>query len=109
MRVTIPVDEATIDALLPPAKPDGSRLGINYADQLLKLFKLTLPDGRKLSARRRGLRITIVIGDRSGEAILRRIEHGPDVRTILGQALAAAAHDAGAALIREPGAVHLEL
>jgi hypothetical protein len=103
------VDEAALDAFLPSARPDGSGVGVNYADQVLKLLKQTLPDGRKLSARRRGLRVTVVIGERSGEAIMRRIEHGPDVRTVFERALAAASQGAGAELTREPGAVHLDL
>jgi hypothetical protein len=109
MRVTVPVDEAVASGYLPPTRPDGSGLGVNYADHVLKLLKLTLPDGRKLSARRRGLKITIVIGDRAGEAIMRRLDHGPDVSTILAAALAEAAHGAGVALTRAPGAIHLDL
>jgi hypothetical protein len=109
MRVTIPVDEAVLDAFLPPTKADGSGIGVNYADQVLKLLKRTLPDGRKLSAKRRGLKITLVIGDRTGEAVMRRIEHGPDVRAIFERALAAAADAAGAEVTRETGAVHLDL
>lgn len=109
MRVTIPVDEAQADAHLPAAKPDGSGVGVNYADQVLKLFKQTLADGRKLTARRRGLKITISIGDKSGEAILRRIDHGPDEKTIFRNALEEAARNAGATLSFEPGAVHLDL
>lgn len=109
MKVTVPIDEAAVDAFLPPAKPDGSGVGVNYADQVLKLLKQTLPDGRKLSAKRRGLRITVVIGDRTGEAIMRRLEHGPEVRTIFERALISAVKDAGAELTREPGAVHLDV
>jgi hypothetical protein len=109
MRVTIAVDEALADGYLPQARPDGSGVGVNYADQVLKFLKQTLPDGRKLSARRRGLKITVVIGDRSGEAIMRRIEHGPDVKTIFRQALARAAQGAGAMLTVETGAVYLDL
>jgi hypothetical protein len=109
MRVTIAVDEALADGYLPQARPDGSGVGVNYADQVLKFLKQTLPDGRKLSAKRRGLKITVVIGDRSGEAIMRRIEHGPDVKVIFRKALIDAAHQAGAALIVDTGALHLDL
>ncbi len=109
MRTTIPVDESVLEGYLPAAKPDGSGIGVNYADQVLKLLKQTLPDGRKLSARRRGLKVTVVVGDRTGEAIMRRLEHGPDVRVIFEQALVAAAREAGADLTREPGAVHVDL
>jgi hypothetical protein len=109
MRVTIPTDDTTLDAYLPSAKPDGSGIGVNYADQLLKLLKQTLPDGRKLSAKRRGLKITIVLGDRTGEAIMRRLEHGPDTRVIFERALVEAARAAGAELTREHGSVHLDI
>ncbi len=109
MRVTIPVDETQADAHLPQAKPDGSGVGVNYADQILKPFKQTLPDGRKLTAKRRGLKITIAIGDKTGEAIMRRLDHGPDEKVIFRKALQAAAENAGAVLTYEPGAVHLEV
>ncbi len=109
MRVTIPVDEAALDAFLPPTKPDGSGIGVNYADQVLKLLKQTLPDGRKLAAKRRGLKITLTIGESAGEAVMRRLEHGPDPRTIFDRALIAAAKGAGATLCREPGAVHFDI
>ena len=109
MRVTIPLDERSLDGFLPGAKPDGSGIGVNYADQVLKHVKQTLADGRKLSARRRGLKVTVTIGERTGEAIMRRLEHGPDERAIFDHALVAAARGAGAELTREPGAVHLDL
>jgi hypothetical protein len=109
MRVTVTIDEAAAEAHLPPAKPDGSGVGVNYADQVLKPFKQTLPDGRKLTAKRRGLKITIAIGDRSGEAVMRRLDDGPDEKTIFRKALARAAAVAGAALTYEAGAIHLDL
>lgn len=109
MRITINVDEALVDGYLPGARPDDSGVGVNYADQVLKSFKLTLPDGRKLSARRRGLKITVTIGDAQGEALLRRIEHGTDVTKILREALAEAARNAGATLSFAAGSFHLDL
>ena len=109
MRVTIAVDEAQAESHLPEAKFDGSGVGINYADQILKPFKMTLPDGRKLLAKRRGLKITLTIGDKSGEAILRRLENGPDVKNIFRKALQEAAANAGASVVFEPNSVHLDL
>jgi hypothetical protein len=109
MRVTIPVDETQADQHLPDSKPDGSGIGINYADQVLKNFKLTLTDGRKMTAKRRGLKITLTIGDKQGEAIMRRMEHGPDVKTIFRKALEEAAQNAGAALVIEPNQIHLDI
>lgn len=108
MNATIAVDEALADGYLPGARPDDSGVGVNYADQVLKSFKLTLPDGRKLSARRRGLKITIAIGDAKGDGLLRRIEHGPDVKAILHAALVEAARNAGATLTAGPGSIYLE-
>ena len=109
MRVTIPVDDAQADQHLPEVKADGSGVGINYVDQILKNFKLTLSDGRKMMAKRRGLKITLTIGDKQGEAILRRMEHGPDVKTIFHKALTEAAENAGATLQIEPNQIHLEV
>ena len=109
MRVTIPVDEAQADSHLPEVKPDGSGAGINYADQILKNFKLTLTDGRKMMAKRRGLKITLTIGDRQGEAIMRRMENGPDVKNIFRKALEEAAQNAGATIVIEPNQIHLEV
>jgi len=105
----MPVDEALLDTYLPSAKPDGSGVGVNYADQVLKLLKQTLPDGRKLVAKRRGLRVSVMIGETTGTAIMRRIEHGPDARVIFERALRDAAREAGAEFSREPGALHLDL
>jgi hypothetical protein len=109
MRVTIPVDEAQADAYLPEAKPDGSGVGVNYADQIVKPFKQTLPDGRKMVLKRRGLKLTLAIGDKQGEAILRRLDHGPDVKVMFRKALEEASRNAGANVLFEPGAIHLDL
>jgi hypothetical protein len=109
MQVTIGFDQAKADATLRGEMPDGSGVGVNYVDVIVKASKLTLPDGRKLLLKRKGLKLTLAIGDRQGEALLRRIEHGPDVRAIIGQALEAAAAAAGARARLEPGAVHLDV
>jgi hypothetical protein len=84
-------------------------VGVNYADQILKPFKLTLEDGRKLFAKRKGLKITITVGDKQGEAILRRLDHGPDVKNIFQKALQEAAQNVGASVVFEPGQIHLDL
>jgi hypothetical protein len=109
MRVTIPVDEAQAETYLPGVKPDASGVGINYADQILKPFKQTLPDGRKFLAKRRGLKITMTIGDKVGEAILRRLDHGPDVKDMFRKALEEAARNAGATVVFEPNTIHIDL
>lgn len=109
MRVELPLDEAQAAAFLPEKKPDGSGVGINYVDALLKPVKLTLEDGRKLTFKRRGLKITLTIGDKSGEGLLRRLEHGPDVKDMLHAALQEAARNAGASIQFEAEGASLEI
>jgi hypothetical protein len=108
VRVRIEVDEAAAQQHLGSHLKDGSGIGINYADVILKPFKLTLDDGRKLLCKRRGLKLTLTIGDRTGEGLMRRLQHGPDEKRILREALKEAAEAAGATLGFEPGAVVIE-
>ena len=86
---------------LPENKPDGSGIGANYVDAFLKPLNCELEDELRLACKRRGLKITVSVGDRKGEAILRRIDHGPDVKAILHAALTEAFAQAGAKC--EPG------
>jgi nitrogen fixation protein len=109
MKITIPIDEAAADAYLPKNKLDGSGVGINYADAYLKPFKVTLEDGRKLLVKRRGIKITITIGEVKGEGLLRRLVHGPDPKVLLTEALKEAAAQAGVGIAIAPGAVELEV
>jgi len=66
-----------------------------------------LADGRTVKAKRRGLKITLIVGDAKGAGLMRRLEHGPDVRSILRQALLEAAADAGVQLEFEAGVIYL--
>jgi hypothetical protein len=93
---------------LPPEMPDASGAGVNYADALVRLLKVTLEDGRRVKARRRGLEIVLEVGDSRGSALLRRLENGPDIETIVHRALSDAAAAAGASLCIEEGAIWLE-
>lgn len=91
------------EKLLPDVKDDGSGIGINYADAYLKPFKKVLDDGRKVSCKRRGLELTLKVGDKTGKGLMRRLEHGPDVKTILSKALEDAASDAGVSFSVQDG------
>ena len=109
MKIQIaPVNEKA-EKLLPENKPDDSGVGINYTDAYLKSFKLTLDDGRKIKCKRRGLKLTLEIGDAKGEGLLRRLEHGPDVKAMLRKALEEAAAGVGARFSEEEGVLWLEL
>jgi hypothetical protein len=109
MRVRIADEPAGIDDLLPENREDNSGVGINYADAYLKAFKTTLEDGRKVLCKRRGLKVTLTVGERKGEGLMRRLEHGPDVKVILRHALEEAAAGVGADLVVEHGIIYLDL
>jgi hypothetical protein len=109
MRVTLGPENQEAEKLLPPARDDNSGVGINYADAYLKAIKITLEDGRRVLAKRRGLKITFSIGDRSGEGLLRRLDNGPDEKTIVHKALEEAVRHAGAGFIVEGGTMFLDL
>jgi hypothetical protein len=106
-RIVLGPENQDADKLLPETKDDGSGIGINYADAYLKPFKKILEDGRKISCTRRGLQLSLKIGDKTGKGLMRRLQHGPDVKMILREALNEAASDAGAVFAVEDGMMSL--
>ncbi len=108
MRIRIGDVNPKAEAQLPENEPDGSSVGVNYTDAYLKPIKLTLEDGRKLTATRRGLKVTLKLGTVSGDGLLRRIEHGPDAKNMLRQALEEAGEAIGAEIVEEDGVLYLE-
>lgn len=109
MKIEVGAVNEKAEKLLPENKPDDSGVGINYADAYLKSFKLTLEDGRKVKCKRRGLKITLEVGEAKGEGLLRRIDNGPDVKVMLRKALEEAAVGVGAVFSEEEGVLFLEL
>ena len=108
MKHCLGPENTDADDLIPPREPDGSGIGVNYADAYLRAFAGELDDGRKTSCKRKGLKITLTVGDQSGEALLRRLEHGPDAKDILRRALESAASDAGFDFSVDAGQLYLE-
>jgi hypothetical protein len=108
-KVALGPENQEAEKLLPDVVDDGSGVGINYADAYIKGIKLTLEDGRKVTLKRRGLKISITIGDKTGDGLLRRLQNGPDERNMLREALKEAARNAGAAFEVENGVMMLEL
>ncbi|MGH9323576.1 MAG: hypothetical protein ACRD21_11075 [Vicinamibacteria bacterium] len=109
VRVELGPENKDAEKLLPSVKDDGSGVGINYADAYIKGVKVTLEDGRKVSIKRRGLKLSVTIGERTGDGLLRRLEHGPDEKDVLRKALEEAAKNAGAAFAVENGRMVLTL
>jgi len=108
MKVKLADVNADAEQLLPPNQPDGSGVGVNYADAFIKPLNTILPDGTIVTCKRKGLRLTFGIGDRTGQALLSRHNDGPDPRTIFHRALSRAVEDAGARLLIELGTIHVE-
>ena len=108
MKLKLCDENPDAERLIPPAQPDGSGIGVNFVDAYIKPMNVALPDGRKVTCKRKGLKIVFSIGDRTGEGLMRRLDHGPDVKTVFHAALARAALQAGVRLTREAGLVHVE-
>ena len=83
---------------LPPANSDKSGIGVHYTDAFLKPMNATLPDGTRVSCKRKGLKITLTVGSKKGEGLMRRIDVGADPVLMLNAALQEAAKAAGVEL-----------
>ncbi len=91
------VNRAAVEKL-PPQFPDKSGVGVHYVDAFIKPMNVQLPDGTRVACKRRGLKITLTVGTRKGEGLLRRLEVSRDPVVMLKAALEEAAKAAGVAL-----------
>ena len=102
------VNPAALDKL--PAKTgDKSGIGVHYMDAYVKPMNATLPDGTAVKCKRRGLKVTLTVGTKKGEGLMRRLDVSPDPVVMLDAALREAATNAGVALSVEDGAIYLDL
>ena len=92
---------------LPQFTDDKSGVGAHYVDAYLKPMNAKLPDGTLVKCKRRGLKITLTIGAKKGEGLLRRLTSGPDPVVMLDAALQEAARAAGVGLSVEEGVIYL--
>jgi hypothetical protein len=92
---------------LPPKMEDKSGIGVHYIDAYLKPFNTKLPDGTMVKAKRRGLKITLTVGAKKGEGLMRRLQVSPDPTVMLQAALQEAAKAAGVELASEGGEIYL--
>ena len=58
---------------LPPAFAEKSGIGSHYTDAFIKPMNTKLPDGTRVSCKRKGLKITLVVGTKKGEGLMRRL------------------------------------
>jgi len=108
MKLKICELDKDAEGLIPPAQPDNSGIGVNYADAYIKPMNGELDNGMKLTCKRKGLKIMLALDDRKGEALMRKREYGPDVKVILHQALTEAAQSIDATFSVEDGVIYLE-
>lgn len=92
---------------LPGKMDDKSGVGVHYVDAYLKPLNAKLPDGTSVRAKRRGLKVTLTVGTKKGDGIMRRLEVSKDPVVMLDAALKEAAKNAGVEISIEDGAVYV--
>lgn len=86
-------------AKLPPAFPDKSGVGVHYVDAFIKPMNAALPDGTRVSCKRRGLKVSLKVGlTKKGDGLMRRLQVSRDPTVMLPACLAEAAAAAGVQL-----------
>ena len=83
---------------LPPTFVEKSGIGAHYTDAFIKPMNTKLADGTRVSCKRKGLKITLTVGTKKGEGLMRRIAVSPDPVIMLNAALNEAAKAAGVEL-----------
>lgn len=94
-------------AKLPPAFPDKSGIGAHYIDAFVAPMNAALPDGTRVTCKRRGLRITLRVGQKKGDGIMRRLQVSRDPVVMLPAALKEAAKAAGVGIEFTGAEIHI--
>jgi len=94
---------------LPGQMDDKSGIGVHYVDAWIKPMNTKLEDGTPVKCKRRGLKITLSVGPKKGEGLMRRLDVSPDPVVMLQAALQEAAKTAGIELAVEDGAIFVTL
>ena len=103
---TIPSD--ITDKLASNGYADKSGVGVHYVDAYIKPMNQELDDGTKCVVKRRGIKVTVSIGEKSGAGLMRRVEFGTDPVEMLQHAFSEAGKEAGFTLTEENGAVYID-
>jgi hypothetical protein len=80
---------------LPPTFTEKSGIGAHYVDAFIKPMNTKLPDGTRVGCKRKGLKVTLTIGAKKGEGLMRRLDVSKDPVIMLNAALMEAAKAAG--------------
>lgn len=101
------VNPAAIDRL-PQRTDDKSGIGAHYVDAYLKPMNTKLADGTAVKCTRRGLKITLSVGAKKGDGLMRRLDVSKDPMVMLDAALQEAANAAGVELTIENGRILID-
>jgi hypothetical protein len=102
------VNTTSVEKLLAQTD-DKSGIGVHYVDAYIKPMNAALEDGTRVKCKRRGLKVMLTVGDKSGEGLMRRLEVGRDPVMMLDAALQEAARNAGVSLAVENGGIFVDL
>jgi hypothetical protein len=83
---------------LPPGYDDKSGIGVHYTDAFIKPMNTQFPDGTRVGCKRKGLKLTLTVGTKKGEGLMRRLDVSKDPVVMLQAALQEAAKAAGVEL-----------
>ena len=100
------VNEAATEKL-PGKMSDKSGIGVHYVDAYIKPMNTKLEDGTRVKCKRRGLKVTLTVGTKKGDGLMRRLDVSPDPVAMLDAALQEAAKAAEVEFTNEQGALYL--
>jgi hypothetical protein len=83
---------------LPPTFAEKSGIGTHYTDAFIKPMNTKLPDGTRVGCKRKGLKLTLTVGTKKGEGLMRRLDISKDPVVMLRAALQEAAKASGVEL-----------
>ncbi len=83
---------------LPHVLRDKSGIGVHYVDAFIAPMNAALPDATRVSCKRKGLRLTLKVGLKKGDGLMRRLDVSPDPVVMVRAALQEAAKAAGVQL-----------
>ena len=83
---------------LPPGFRDKSGIGVHYVDAFIAPMNAALPDATRVSCKRKGLRLTLKVGLKKGDGLMRRLDVSPDPVVMVRAALQEAAKAVGVQL-----------
>jgi len=109
MKIRLCDINSEADKKLPQFTDDKSGVGVHYVDAWIKPMNTKLEDGTAVRCKRRGLKITLSVGTRKGEGLMRRLEVSPDPVVMLQAALREAAQAAGTQIAEENGSIFISI